>query len=375
MPTPEIRSLFLATDRYAYLNSAAVSPIPLPAGEAVGRQLVDVARNGSVHFNDWVDTKDRCRKLLAGMLAVEPQQVAFLRNTSDSMASIANGIDWKAGDNIVSFAEEFPANFYPWRRIRDEFGVELRLAPANANGGFDHDELIALIDANTRVVTISAVQYATGYRADLRRIGEAARAVDALFCVDVIQGLGAMPFDLPRDLVDAAAGASHKWLCAPEGCGFLYLSDRARSRVKPTLTGWISMEEPWDFADREQAVKKNALAWESGTNGSALFYGLEQSLIVLTTAGIENIANHIARLTDRLCDRLPANYDVVSARTSTERSHIVSIRHRDGIAPSRLAKDLEEQDVIVSPRGEFLRIAPHLYNNEQDIDRLIDALP
>ena len=375
MPTPEIRALFPAAERYTYLNSAAVSPLPWMAVEAVRQQLADVAENGSVNFFDWVETKNRARKLIASMLGVESDQVAFVRNTSDAFASIANGLPWSAGDNIVSFAEEFPANFYPWRRIRDKYAVDLRLASIREHGGFDHDEIQSLIDVNTRVVTVSAVQYATGFKADLRRIGEAARAVDALFCVDVIQALGAMPIDLERDLVDAACGASHKWLCAPEGCGFLYLSDRARSRVEPTLTGWISVEDPWDFASREQDVKSNALAWESGTNASALFYGLEQSLSVLIAVGLETIANHIAGLTDQLCDSLPERYSVVSSRKTDERSHIVSIVHRDGIHPNKIAKELQEKNVIVSPRGEFVRIAPHLYNNRQDIERFVAALP
>lgn len=370
-----IRSLFPAAANYTYLNSAAVSPMPVTAIEAINRQLNDVASHGSSHYQDWIDTKNRSRTLLAAMLSVRPDQVAFLRNTSDGFASIANGLKWRQGDNIVSFANEFPANFYPWRRIRDEFGVELRLA-AEHNGRIDTDELISLIDTNTRVITISAVQYASGFRADLERIGRAARAVDALFCVDVIQGLGAMPFDLPAQFVDAACGASHKWLCAPEGCGIIYLSDRARERVKPTLVGWISVETPWDFADREQPVKPTALAWESGTGCSSLFYGLEQSLKLLLQAGAENVERHLNGLTDHLCDSLAGkNYEMVSSRAPGERSQIVCIRHAGGLHPNQIAAHLESNKIIVSPRGDRLRIAPHFYNNIGDIDRLVDALP
>lgn len=370
-----IRSLFPAANKYTYLNSAAVSPIPTTAIEAVNLQLNDVAANGTRNFNDWVDTKGRARKLLASMMNVRDEQVAFVRNTSDGFASIAAGLPWKAGDNIVSFAGEFPSNFYPWRRIRDDFGVELRLAPEHG-GRIDLDELIAMIDGNTRVVAISAVQFASGFRADLERVGRAARAVDALFCVDIIQGLGAMPFDLPAQFVDAACGASHKWLCAPEGCGFIYLSDRARERVKPVLTGWISVETPWDFADREQPFKSTALAWESGTGCSALFYGLEQSLKLLIDAGASKIESHLAVLTDHLCDGFGGkNYEIVSSRLDGERSQIVCVKHRDGIHPNALAAELESQNIIVSPRGDRLRIAPHLYNNSEDIERLLDALP
>ncbi len=371
----QIRSLFPVTEEYAYLNSAAISPIPTTAGEAVGRQLVDVALHGSSHYQEWVNTKDRARVLLAGMLKVRNDQVAFVRNTSDGFASIAAGLKWQEGDNIVSFAREFPANFYPWRRVRDDHGVELRLCPER-DGRIELDEFISLIDHNTKVVTISAVQFASGYRADLERIGRAARAVDALFCVDIIQGLGAMPFDLPAQFVDAACGASHKWLCSPEGCGTIYLSDRARERIQPTLVGWISVETPWDFEDREQPLKPTALAWESGTGPASLFYGLEESLKILTATGAEKIEAHLSGLTDSLCESLSGGeYDIISSRLPGEKSQIVCIKHRGGLTSNQLAAALEQKNVIASPRGDRLRIAPHFYNDLGDIERLTKALP
>ena len=370
-----IRSMFPATQRYAYLNSAAVSPLPTPAVEAVTRQLNDVSQYGASHYAEWIDTKNRARARAAKMLGVKPEEVAFMRNTSDGIASIANGLKWESGDNIVSFAGEFPANFYPWRRIRDTFGVELRLCPER-NGRIDLDEFLSLIDSATRVVAISAVQYASGFKADLERIGQTAREVDALFVVDIIQGFGAMGFDLPAQFVDAASGASHKWLCAPEGCGILYLSERARERVEPTSVGWISVETPWDFEDREQPFKQNALAWESGTGGSALFYGLDESLKILDEIGLSKIDNYLASLTDMLCDSLAAkHYEIVSSRRPGEKSAIVCIRHEGGLHSNEVASKLEEAGVVVSPRGDRIRIAPHFYNNEKDVEKLIDALP
>lgn len=371
----EIRSLFPALQKYTYLNSAAVSPIPTTAVEAVQSQLLDVATNGSANYLDWVATKNRARDLVAQMLNVRAEQIAFTRNTSDGFAAIAAGFDWQKGDNIVSFEREFPANFYPWRRIRDEFGVELRLCPER-NGRIDLDEFTGLIDPNTKVVSISSVQYGSGFRADLERIGRAARKVDALFCVDIIQGLGAMPYDLPAQLVDAASGASHKWLCAPEGCGILYLSDRARERIKPMLVGWISVEVPWDFEDREQPFKPYALAWESGTGCSSLFYGLEQSLKLLCETGIMKIAQHLEGLSDLLCESLAGkNYEIMSSREAGEKSQIVCIKHRGGITSNSIAEHLQTDNIIVSPRGDRLRIAPHFYNDRADIEHLIAALP
>ena len=371
----EIRSLFPAASSYTYLNSAAVSPIPTTAIAAINAQLTDVANNGSNNFNDWVATKNRARALVAEMLGVRREQVAFMRNTSDGFASVANGLSWTNTDNIVSFEQEFPSNFYPWRMVRDRFGVELRLSPER-NGRIDLDELTAMIDSNTKLVAISAVQFASGFKADLERIGRTARNVDALFAVDIIQGLGATGFDLPAQFVDIAAGASHKWLCAPEGCGILYMSDRARERVEPTFIGWISVETPWDFVDRAQPFKPNALAMESGTGASALFYGLEQSLRLLHETGLAKIDAYLGELTDELCRRVAAkNYDILSSRANGEKSSIVCIKHRGGIHCNQIAEHLQNEGIIVSPRNDRLRVAPHFYNNLEDIERLVSALP
>ncbi|CAN5669482.1 aminotransferase class V-fold PLP-dependent enzyme [soil metagenome] len=371
----KIRELFPAAKKYAYLNSAAVAPLPTVSIEAVNRQLRDVSENGSANYLDWIATKTRARETVAKMLKVKPEQIAFMRNTSDGFATVASGLKWKKSDNIVTFEREFPANFYAWRHVRDAFGVELRLCPER-NGRIDTGEFTNLIDKNTRLVSISAVQFASGFRADLERIGAAARTVDALFAVDIIQAFGATPFDLEAQKVDIAAGASHKWLCSPEGCGILFLSDRARERVEPTLVGWISVADAWNFEDYEQDFKPNALAWETGTGAASLFYGLEQSAKLLFDTGAERIESYLGELTDYLCELLAGkNYEIVSSRANGEKSQIVCIKNNNGLTSIDIANHLQKENIIVSPRGERIRIAPHFFNNREDIERLAENLP
>ena len=175
---------------------------------------------------------------------------------------------------------------------------------------------------------------------------------------------------------NVAAGAGHKWLLSPEGVGYLYLSDRARERIQPTLVGWISVPNPEDYQDFEQGWNRGTLAWETGTGPTALIYGFKASLELLHRYGPTQIAAYLDELTDHLCERLPTKaYEIVSSRTPCEKSQIVCLRHTAGISAMSLYARLKQQNIITAPRGDRLRIAPHLYNTVAEVDHLIDALP
>ena len=373
--TPELRALFPITNRYIYLNHAAVSPPPITTIQAVEAQLRDVHENGSTNFRDWVAVKEQARQLLASLLGAQPEQVAFVRNTSDALSTVANGLNWRRGDNIVTFSREFPSNIYPWLRVRDAFGVEVRMCEERG-GRIDFAELSNLIDHNTRIVAISHVQYASGFRMDLERLGRLARQHDALFVVDAIQALGVVPTNVEAEFIDVAAGAGHKWLLSPEGVGYLYLSDRARERIQPTLVGWVSVPNPDDYFNYEQGWNHGALAWETGTGPAALLYGFRSSLELLTRLGVQNTANYLEELTDDLCERLKAKrYEVVSSRAAGEKSQIVCIRPPEGLSAMALYYQLNTRQIITAPRGGRLRIAPHFYNTPAEIEEFVTALP
>ena len=370
-----LRALFPVAERAIYLNHAAVSAPPTPTINAIQAQLADVSQNGSVNFRRWLAVKESARRLVAAMLGAQPEQVAFVRNTSDGLSTVANGLDWRPGDNLVTFRHEFPSNLYPWLRVRDALGVEVRVCEER-DGCVDTDELITLIDDKTRIVALSQVQYASGFRADLERIGRVARAHDALLVVDVIQALGVIPLDVQAELVDVAAAACHKWLLTPEGVGLLYLSARARERIQPTLVGWTSVPNPDDYGNYEQGWNQGTLAWESGTAPVALIHGLEASLKLLNEVGIPRIQAYLEALTDHLCEQLrDTDYQVVSSRRAGEKSQIVCIQHRAGLSSMDLYAHLKRRNIVTAPRGNRLRISPHLYNTLAEIDELVRALP
>lgn len=370
-----LRALFPLTERVVYLNHAAVSPPPVPTIEAVNAQIRDVADNGVLHYRSWMAVKERARKLAAEMLGARADQVAFTRNTSDGLSTIANGLRWQRGENIVTFKGEFPSNVYPWLRLREAYGVEVRFCEER-DGRVDLEEMIGLIDHRTRIVAISLVQYASGFRADLERIGRAARSVDALLVVDVIQGMGVLPINVEVELIDAAAGGGHKWLLTPEGVGLLYLSDRALERIQPTLVGWMSVPDPDDYSNFEQGWALGALTWETGTLPTAILHGLEASLSLLTETGINRIAAYLSELTDDLCERLASrNYKIVSSRREGEKSQIVCVQPKEGWTPMTLYAHLKKRHILAAPRGNRLRISPHFYNTTEDIEALVNALP
>jgi len=373
--TPELRALFPITERAIYFNHAAISPPPITTIRTVEAQLRDVHENGSTNFRNWLAVKEQARELLANLLGARPEQVAFMRNTSDALSTVANGLNWGRGDNIVTFSREFPSNIYPWVRVGDAFGVEVRLCEER-EARINFEELASLIDHNTRVVAISEVQYASGFRVDLERLGRLARRHDALFVVDAIQALGVVPTDVEAEFIDVAAGASHKWLLAPEGIGYLYLSDRARERIQPTLVGWVSVPNPDDYLDFDQGWNRGALAWETGTGPTALIHGLKSSLELLTRFRVQNVANYLEELTDDLCERLKAKrYEVVSSRRPGEKSQIVCIRHLDGLSAMALYHQLNAKHIVTAPRLDRLRIAPHFYNTPAEVEEFVRALP
>lgn len=371
----EIRDSFPAARKFTYLNTAAIGPMPTVTLDAVNSQLAEVANGGSANLCDWMATKDRVRGLLASILGGRAEDIAWTRNTSDGLCAVAAGMKWTPGDNIVSFANEFPANFYPWRSVRDLFGVELRLC-GQRDGRVDIDELCSLMDRRTRLVAVSAVQYTSGHLLDLERIGRAARRHDSLFAVDIIQAFGAMPLDLPAQYIDVAAGAGYKWLCAPEGCGILYLNERARQRIKPLSHGWTAVERPWDFTDRKQNFVCSTRAWETGMGGTALLCGLEASLRLLLWVGLEKIAGYLRDLTDFLCEIVPlASYQIVSPRAENESSQIVALRPLNGMTSDEVQEHLARDRVTVSSRGGLVRVAPHFFNSFEDIERFAECLP
>ena len=370
----EVRSLFPVTENYIYLNHSAVCPLSTRVRDAMTRLVDDVTRNGSANYDEWCMAYERTRASAARLTGARPHEIAFMRNTSDAISAVANGIDWREGDNVVTCNVEFPANVYPWMRLSRERGIEVKMA-GERDGRIDAEELLSLIDGRTRALTISWVQFSSGFRSDLARIGEFCRRQSVIFMVDAIQGLGGLHLDVERDYVDAFAADAHKYLLGPEGIALLYVSDRAIDRIKPTVVGWTSVKDYEQHLNYDLTYREGAGRFECGTLNTAGVYGLGAAIKLFLEYGPEEIEKYLLSLSDYLAERLQSKgYRVISSRLKGEDSPVITCTHGKHSAGA-LYRLLRSNNIITAPRAGRLRISPHFYNTREEIDRLMDMLP
>ncbi|HUU02031.1 MAG TPA: aminotransferase class V-fold PLP-dependent enzyme [Myxococcota bacterium] len=368
------RSQFPISEEFIYLNHAAVSPLPRRCREEMESYLDELTRYGAARYPDVVwNSLTETRVISARLLGARPDQIFFVRSTSQGLGIAATGIPFSAGDNLVLVEHEFPANLRPWLPLRKR-GVDVRLVPQK-QGRVLIDDLAAAVDGKTRAVSVSFVQFLSGFRIELGAVAELCHRVDALCVVDAIQGLGAFPVDAQACGIDFLSADSHKWMLGPEGAGVGFISDRALERIEPALEGWLAVERPFDFFDLDQPLKSWAARFEEGAYNNAGLRGMKGSLQVIEEAGPERISRRIIDLTDYLADGLVAReWRVISPRkTDGEKSGILLVE-RDGIDADAMERKLKEEKIVLSVRDGRLRIAPHGYNTVEELDRLLGVL-
>lgn len=364
---------FAVTRECAYMNHAGNGPLPRRGVERMTALADLVSRTGDRRWLERNTEMDRVRGLAARLLgARHAQEIAFVENTSAGLSLVASGIDWKPGDNIVSAAPEFPSNVYPWMQL-GERGVELWQVPER-DGRIDADELLGMLDDRTRVVALSSVQYASGFRSDLARIGAVCRERGVLFVVDGIQSLGALSHDVEREFVDVFAASSHKWLLGPEGIGVLYVSDRVIDRIRPIRSGWRSMRNPFEWTELALDFTKGARRFESGTLNAYGIVALGGALEIFLEIGAGDLEDRVLALAGRAASGLEAlGFQIISSRRPGETSGIVAAVHPKHAA-NDLVKRLAQKDVVVAARAGRFRVSAHFYNSEDEIDRMLAAL-
>ena len=363
------RADFPVTGNLVYLNHAAVSPVCRAAGEAMRWLATDAEEFGSLHYDKWMACYEGVRVESARMLNADPREIAIVKNTSEGIATIAMGLDWRPGDRIVAFHDEFPANQYPWIRLAAR-GVTITWLRPDAPL-----EEIDRAARGARLLAISFVQFLSGYRCDLEAIGEICHRHGVFFFVDAIQGLGAFPIDVRKARIHAASADGHKWLTGPEGCGILYIQRDRQDSVDPVEFGWTNAASHADYGSRDMTLRSDAGRYEPGTLNTIGCFGLQAALQFLNGVGVENIAPAVQRLADQVAEgALAKGYELLAERTPSTGAGIVSMR-KEGIDCRMIWKDMKERGIITAPRAGWLRVSPHFYISAAEIAAFVDALP
>ena len=363
------RDEFPVTENLIYLNHAAVAPLPRRSALAMQRWAEEALQFGSLHYDRWLDTYENLRVAAARLIGAGRGEIALVKNTSEGISMVAEGLDWHPGDRVVAFREEFPANYYPWVRL------EGNRCSVDWLSVYDPLERIETACEGAKLLSISFVQYLSGFRANLKAIGEICQRHRCFFLVDAIQGLGAFPLDVEACHIDALAADGHKWLLGPEGCGILYIRASRQDSIFPQEFGWTNVAGYNDYASRDMTLRQDAGRYECGTLNTIGCYGLRASMELLLEAGVERIAAAVQSLADRLAaGAIGKGYQILGDRTAENGAGIIAIQ-KPGLDSRKVVHDLKQRGIIAAPRQGWIRLSPHFYISPEQIDRVIEALP
>ena len=376
MSSAAFRDLFPVTKNLIYFNHAAVGPLSVRAYEAMERHARDQRDHGALHWKNWYAEYDRARESAAKLIGSQPDEIAILKNTSEGISFVAEGIRWREGDNVITTALEFTSNWSPWKRLERK-GVECRVAALPTV-----EEIEKLIDDRTRVVTVSSVAFHNGFTADLEALGALCASRNVRFFVDAIQSLGVLPMDVRKAKIDFLAADGHKWLCSAEGAAIFYVAAERREELEVLETGWTNVDRKGKFILADTDLLPDARRFEAGSLNTNGVYGLRAALDLVHEIGIEVIREHALRVANALSEGLQSiGWRTGNPACPDRQDCLSSISPILGATPPNVEKSirwvhgkLEEQGIVTAPREGLLRFSPHYYNDEDEVARVIETL-
>ena len=369
------REHFPAVAKSTYLNAASIALMNKEASEAAIDWQKDLAQNGTLSFDEAAEQNvfENLHAVFAGLIGARPDDIAVGSSFTELVSSLAWAMMPGRQENIVGVDVVFPSTIYPWLRLSQTTGCEIRLLETTDYYA-DQEALIELIDDDTAVVAISHVEFGSGQRYDLRRLSEAAHSHGALLVVDATQSVGAIPIDVSDEGIDILVAAGYKWLCGPFGAAVMYIAPHLQTRFVPGLAGFRSNKDMWDLKADRIEYRDDAGRFEYGTMAYGCALGLARAVEFLLGIGPEAIFEHDMKLRERLASGLKLQgARLLGPSGQKESSPIVSARF-PGFSSRALVNFLKEHGVIVSPRADFVRFSPHLYNCSNDIDLALEIL-
>ncbi|WP_460042648.1 aminotransferase class V-fold PLP-dependent enzyme [Pseudomonas sp. S2_H01] len=353
-----------------YLNHAAVGPWPKRTAAAVGKFAEENVLLGARDYPDWMKVEQRLRERLARLLnAPSTDDIALVKNTSEALSFVAFGLDWKAGDNVVISDEEFPSNRVVWEALKPQ-GVDV--VQVSLKGDDPEGALLAACGPRTRLLSISSVQFATGTRLNVERLGHGLKQLGVLFCIDAIQHIGALPFDVQASQCDFAMADGHKWMCSPEGLGVFYCRAALRPHLKLHAFGWHMLEDSGNYGRHEWQPAATAQRFECGSPNTLGAMALDASLSLLEDVGMERVGNAVLERVKWLEEGLSAisGVQLHSSREAERRSGILTFSI-DGLQATTVWQQLMQNQVVCLPRGPGIRFSPHFYTQSRVIEETL----
>ena len=367
------RREFPVAEHWAYFDHAAAAPLPRRSGDALRAWVDDQERNGVVHRPRWGERVERARLDVARLIGAHVDEIAFINNTTQGIGLIAEGYPWKPGDSVVTAAEEYPSNLYPWMNLADR-GVTLRTVPTRPDGRIRVEDLADAIDGSTRVLTISHVEFASGFRNDLDALAALCQDRRIALFVDAIQGLGPLTIDVGRTPIDFLAADGRKWLLGPEGSGLLYVRREWIDRLRTIGVGWKSVVSSYNAHEIDFTLKPNARRWEGGTLGMAPLMAFAESVALFLEIGPAIASRRILERAEAVrAIARSSGWTVHGSTRPQDLSGIVALE-KPGVDPEAFALGCRERRVVLACRRGRVRISPHIYTDEDDLGRLAEAL-
>ena len=353
------------------MNHAAISPLPLPVVEQINKYIHIRSEMEIENFQEFLKLVSDTKYSIGELINSTPDRIAFVDNTSNGLNILAQGLDWKPGDRIILNDIEFPSNIYPFLNVKS-YGVEIDIVKSE-NGKVLVKDIEASITPRTKLLSISQVQFLSGYQADLERIGELCKQRGIIFCVDSIQSLGAINLDVKKCNVDFLSNGSQKWLMALEGLGFIYLTEKLQKRINPKYVGWTSVTEAWKLLDYKLEFKNNADRYQNGTMSSIGIVALNASLKFLKSFGYLEIENTIIDNSEYFLNSLQ-EIGIEPILKNVGRSNLSGIISFKSAKAQEIFELLLKENVTAAVREGIIRFSPHFYNTKEEIDKVISCL-
>jgi selenocysteine lyase/cysteine desulfurase len=357
--------------RIIYFNHASTGPITTRVKERIESFLKERSEEKIDDYYAFKDVADETKEMVGEMISCSGERIAFLDNTTNGIIWLAQGVDWKPGDRIILNDVEFPANVYPFLQLKEK-GVEIDFIKST-NGIVTAEEVIEAIQPRTKLISISFVQFLSGYRIDLEKIGKVCKEKGIIFSVDAIQGLGAVRLDIEKFNIDFLASGTQKWLLGLQGLAFLYVRKELQDKLKSAPIGWLAVKDAWNLLDFDLTTKETAERFQPGTLNNIGIYAFNSSMKLFKEFGFDEIEKQILSNSKYFIDELTKiGYD--SPLLSLPEKHLSGIVSFKSENAQKIFDILSQKKIVCSLREGYIRFAPHFYNTKQEIDLVVDTL-